>query len=579
MYTFTNITHKIGTKKILDKVTINIPTNKITMILGPSGAGKTTLLKLIGSRISSKGIKLNDRNITARALNTLTSFVYQHHNLQGEFTVNEYFNYTYNCKMSTMGNQSSQEEIDDLLRRLNIYDIKNRIIGIDGANLSGGQLKRFELGLELISRSDIILIDEPLSGLDSFNSTAIMEVLKEFKRTIVLSVHHPSSSILEYAEHIIILDSSSTFFEGSSAELIDYIRESGYTYNDSEKINCCEFVFNKILPNFDLKQGKRERFVYKKRLVESEIEIGHKIDKTPNTTRFTFAVLNLLKRSFMLFYKNYISSTFRVLQYFLLAAYFILSLEKTILKAFLEDIKQNSRSFEKYAFYESIVYTKSQYLTGFYLLTATLTASCCLSGNVGSTLFIKDFYLIAKENSNNYYTLVEYVFATIVFEVCFSLFFTVISYTIMFNFTGLQLGLRYKTGFILGQIPCVLLSLGFMMVISAILYNTYISMFVFLLYLFIVIYSFSTLFLDDDSSSMKISIFEKINPIRYGSCLAVKTWITKDTEENLSEDIIKNIYEPFLRSWQIFILSIGLFLFYSICAYFFFCWKARNTRG
>ncbi|KAF7685232.1 ABC transporter G family member 17, partial [Cucumispora dikerogammari] len=218
------------------------------MILGPSGAGKTTLLKLISGRIISKHLKLNDISISSKDLNKQTAFVYQHHNLPGELTVNEYFNFTYNCKNSTLGNQASQDEIGELLKKLNIYDLKDRIIGHMGANLSGGQLKRLELGLESISKNKILFIDEPLSGLDSFNSTMIMKVLKKFESTIVLTVHHPSTSILEYANHIIILNKARIFFEGTSAELIQYIREMGYTYSETDKKNCCEFVFNSILP-------------------------------------------------------------------------------------------------------------------------------------------------------------------------------------------------------------------------------------------------------------------------------------------------------------------------------------------
>ncbi|KAF7685635.1 ABC transporter G family member 17 [Cucumispora dikerogammari] len=313
MYTFTNIEHKIKNYTVLDKITINIPDKKITMILGPSGAGKTTLLKLISGRFYNKHLKLNDRSILSKDLNKQTAFVYQHHNIPGEMTVNEYFNFTYNCKNSTLGNKASQDEIDELLKMLNIYDLKDRIMGHMGVNLSGGQLKRLELGLELITESELLLIDEPLSGLDSFNSTMLMDVLKKFNRTIVLSIHHPSSSILEYTDHIIILNKARIFFEGTCAELIQYIRELDYNYNEADKKNCCEFVFNSILPQLDTKQNVIKRFVYKKNEVLDKNVFIQKANKTPSSTMFFFTVLNLLRRSFLLFYRHYISATIRVL--------------------------------------------------------------------------------------------------------------------------------------------------------------------------------------------------------------------------------------------------------------------------
>ncbi|KAF7686076.1 ABC transporter G family member 17 [Cucumispora dikerogammari] len=579
MFSFTNIQHKIGTVKIFDKNSINIPPNKITMILGPSGSGKTTLLKLISGRINSKNLKLNDKRISSKYLNSRTSFVYQHHNLPEYLTVNEYFNFSYNCKMSiTRNSPSTQNKIDDLLKKLEIFDVKDRRIGDKGCNLSGGQLKRIELGVEIICGDEILMVDEPLSGLDSYNSAIILKQMKETKRTVVMSVHSPSSKVLEYCDHIVILNKTKTFFEGTKTELVDYIQSLGYTYIDSDKTNGCEFVFNHVLPIFNQKHETRAGFVYKKTTLADDKQVTtHSEKQTSSVKRFTASVINLLKRNFVRLYRDYMNLGGRVLLAFISCIY--------ILYKFKEFFVTKEKTFaelnlsQKHLELIKNIWIPVDYTLGLNIIFLSVCACFAVNSSRGTEVFLRDFFLIIKENSNNYYSLFAYVFSTLLFEFTISSLITVLPYIICLSIIPSYLGIEHKIGLILGLFSCTFVSLGFSMMIAAFFYGYYIRLvFVFGFWFLCFICAFE---LNLGLPKSYIFMFlESNSALNYGMCLAVKVWTTQANKEHIEKtDYYKDLNKSFYGKWSTVVLYIFVMCVYSILTYLFFCWKARNSKG
>ena len=188
----------------------------LNFIYGPSGSGKSTLLNIIGGlltpttgTITYNGIILNKDNID-RYINQKVGFVFQNFNLINSYTIYE----NIMLAVRITGNNINEEEIDEILRKLNIYNLKHRKV----RDLSGGEIQRAAIARALAKNVDVIIADEPTGNLDSKNSEDIFKLLKEIANDkLVIVVSHDKEKASLYANRII--------------EIID-----GYVVNDSLEV-------------------------------------------------------------------------------------------------------------------------------------------------------------------------------------------------------------------------------------------------------------------------------------------------------------------------------------------------------
>lgn len=122
--------------------------------------------------------------------------------------------------------------------------------------LSGGERKRVSIGVELISDPSLIMLDEPTSGLDSFKARSICKLLHDLARmkgkTIVATIHQPSSEAFFYFDRLILMADGYTVFQGDSGESLEYFRTC--KFNVPKRCNPSDF-FMKAL---DIKYPKQE---------------------------------------------------------------------------------------------------------------------------------------------------------------------------------------------------------------------------------------------------------------------------------------------------------------------------------
>ena len=182
---------------VLKSVSLEIETNKISVIVGASGAGKSTLLHLLaGLDRPDSGIVIhNETNIFSLSDEKLAKFrnknvglVFQFHHLLPEFTAVENV-----CIPLMIGGKSlktATEKAEELLKSLGLSERMNH----KPAELSGGEQQRVAFARALSNDPDIIFADEPTGNLDSANSDAIHELIIElrdkFKKTFVIVTHN-----------------------------------------------------------------------------------------------------------------------------------------------------------------------------------------------------------------------------------------------------------------------------------------------------------------------------------------------------------------------------------------------------
>ncbi len=190
-----------GKNQILKDINLNIPKNKITVILGPSGCGKTTLLKCLNRLTDlypelkvSGNILINDNNVLDADEDIY--MLRQHMGLLSQrpypLPMTIYNNIAYGLKLRGVKKRREiHKQVVKYLQQANLWDeVKNRLRE-PASRLSIGQQQRLCLARGLAVNPEIILADEPTSALDPISSQYIDEKFMELKNdyTIVLVTH------------------------------------------------------------------------------------------------------------------------------------------------------------------------------------------------------------------------------------------------------------------------------------------------------------------------------------------------------------------------------------------------------
>ena len=174
-----DVAKKFGNFTALEKVSLDIENNEFFTLLGPSGCGKTTLLRLIGGfesasegKIHLYGEEIENLPANSRSVNT----VFQHYALFPHMTVAE--NVAFGMRMKKVAYADIKKRTSDILELVQLRDYAHR----KPNQLSGGQKQRVALARALAPRPKVLLLDEPLSGLDPFLRIRVRAELKRLYR-------------------------------------------------------------------------------------------------------------------------------------------------------------------------------------------------------------------------------------------------------------------------------------------------------------------------------------------------------------------------------------------------------------
>ena len=218
----TNLKKSFGGLKAVDVQSLNLNTNELTSIIGPNGAGKTTFFDLIsGFQDSDEGkVYLNDKNITRSQPYSIARLgmirTFQLTKVFDRMTVLENMMFS----ASTVNNDSfikslirlpSQKTTEknikersfEIMKDLNIDHMANSY----ARELSGGQKKLLELGRSIINDPDILLLDEPLAGVNPKLAEEILQIILNLseKGISILMVEHNIEAVMKISQRVIVL--------------------------------------------------------------------------------------------------------------------------------------------------------------------------------------------------------------------------------------------------------------------------------------------------------------------------------------------------------------------------------------
>ena len=219
-----NPTKTFGQRTVTDNLNLDIPTGKMTVIIGQSGEGKSLLLKqMIGLIKPTSGEILIDgvdiTKLDAEQLNNqLTKFgyVFQFAALLDSLSVWE------NIGISMLNDGYTKEEIIPIVKeKLALVQLPESTLYKYPSELSGGMAKRVGLARTLITNPKIILYDEPTTGLDPITERRIHELMhslqKQFHVTSVVVTH--STDLFEFADNVAFLYQGKIIYFGPAQEI------------------------------------------------------------------------------------------------------------------------------------------------------------------------------------------------------------------------------------------------------------------------------------------------------------------------------------------------------------------------
>lgn len=210
----------------------SIESGKITTLFGISGAGKTSVLRMLAGLLAPEGgrIIVNGKawynaaqGIALKPQQRSIGYVFQDYALFPNMTVRQNLEFAFSNKKQMRQNQTL---IHQLMELMELNKLQNR----KPATLSGGQRQRVALARALVSKPDLLLLDEPLSALDQTMRQTLQNYLlqlhQEFRPTILL-VSHDVGEIFKVSDQVLVLEQGHIARKGTPSQIFAQQQLSG----------------------------------------------------------------------------------------------------------------------------------------------------------------------------------------------------------------------------------------------------------------------------------------------------------------------------------------------------------------
>ncbi|KAG0364757.1 hypothetical protein BGX24_004468, partial [Mortierella sp. AD032] len=198
---------------ILQNVSGVLRNGRTCAIMGPSGSGKTTLISMLTSKIpKDEGrILINGQEEDLSHYRKLIGFVPQEDIMMRELTVDDILLHSAYMRLpSNLKRSQMTEKVLEIVDFLGLNSVMNSVVGdAEKRGISGGQRKRVNIGMELVTDPSILFLDEPTSGLDSSTSGDVCRLLKSIARrkglTVAAVIHSPSPVAFDQFDDLLLL--------------------------------------------------------------------------------------------------------------------------------------------------------------------------------------------------------------------------------------------------------------------------------------------------------------------------------------------------------------------------------------
>ncbi|MGL4606558.1 MAG: ABC transporter ATP-binding protein [Eubacteriaceae bacterium] len=237
-----NVTKCFGSLEVLKGISLSVESGKALGLLGRNGAGKTTTLRILMDVFppDQGEILLDGKPINRSKIKI--GYMPEERGLYPKIKILEQLIYFANLK--GMPSREAKQSANYLLEQLEMEDYKNKRLD----TLSKGNQQKIQLVATLICDPDIVILDEPFSGLDPVNATLLKDLVRDLlkKNKIVLFSSHQMNYVEEFCEHIAILNKGTIVCEGQIKAIKGRYPQNKIVINSSEAKEIKLFADSKL---------------------------------------------------------------------------------------------------------------------------------------------------------------------------------------------------------------------------------------------------------------------------------------------------------------------------------------------
>jgi ABC-2 type transport system ATP-binding protein len=209
-----NLSFNYGKRKAIDGISFEVPQGSLFSIIGPNGSGKSTLFHLLSTLFDpTQGtIKIAGENRKDK-IRAKTGIVFQSPSLDPKLTVFE--NLLYQGWIYGMHGRKLKNKIEELLKSLSLTDRRKERV----ENLSGGLKRRVEIAKAFLPEIEVLILDEPSTGLDPESRKSLWATLQNFRKkiTVLITTHYLEEA--EKSDQILILNKGKIITQGIPQDL------------------------------------------------------------------------------------------------------------------------------------------------------------------------------------------------------------------------------------------------------------------------------------------------------------------------------------------------------------------------
>ena len=266
-----NLTKKFGSLIAVDNVDFEIFKGESFGFLGPNGAGKTTTMKMIQtvSPLTEGKLTLMGMDVKAhgREIKGIVGVAPQEDNLDPDFTV--FQNLIFYARYFDIPKEKAKTKADELLRFMQLKEKRDVVI----TSLSGGMRRRLILARALMNEPQILILDEPTTGLDPQARHLIWTKIRNLQKqgvTVILTTHYMDEAA-QLCDRITIMDHGKIIEKGKPADMVkEHVGEEVLEVLHSEEAMAC---LKQYFPDarFDVVGDKIQVFANKPRGVLAKV--------------------------------------------------------------------------------------------------------------------------------------------------------------------------------------------------------------------------------------------------------------------------------------------------------------------
>ncbi len=237
-----NLAKSYGDKLVVDNLSFSIEEPGVFGLLGTNGAGKTTTIRMMLGMLKKDNGRITWNEKPYNSKEVSTGYLAEERGIYSKFTVLDQL--IYFGELKGMTRKEALKSIEYWLERLEATEYRNK----RAEQLSKGNQQKIQFIAALISNPEVLILDEPLSGLDPVNTDLFKDIIKEeiARGKYIIMSSHQMSTIEEFCENLVILNKGKTVLSGN-------LKEIKKSYGRNHLILNCDGDIKELLEKANMK--------------------------------------------------------------------------------------------------------------------------------------------------------------------------------------------------------------------------------------------------------------------------------------------------------------------------------------